>query len=324
MIKDNPTFAAFAKDLQRIFIGRTAEEHQRDSKAAPESCIQAENEHAEASPATVSPKEIPSDMSATSEKTETPAVPETAANARDQVRVADAEQQHDEAALVGSRIAQAQFDLALSPAPPSSESPTDTMVAEAAKEPEAQPSEIIVGGSSNAETGTDLVPASDQQTRLGETEDQRDEAARCAPMITEAHEKPPLVTDEQKHAADAGETELAAIPGASEQAQAHFDRGVMLGQEGRAAEAAQEFREAIRCDPDRAEAHYNLALALSQLGRIGEEERELREAIRCNPDYAEAHYNLAVVLRQQGRVEQAEKEFQEAIRCNPDLGKTNE
>src|SRR5580692_8459204 len=58
----------------------------------------------------------------------------------------------------------------------------------------------------------------------------------------------------------------------------------------------QEYREAIRCNPDDANAHFNLGLLLAKRGALEEAEEQYRQAIRCNPDDANAYFNLGLLL----------------------------
>ena len=47
----------------------------------------------------------------------------------------------------------------------------------------------------------------------------------------------------------------------------------------------------LRINPDDAEAHFNLGVIYGQQGRTDEAIREYQAALRINPDDAEAHYN---------------------------------
>ncbi|RZB29391.1 MAG: hypothetical protein AEth_01208 [Candidatus Argoarchaeum ethanivorans] len=106
-------------------------------------------------------------------------------------------------------------------------------------------------------------------------------------------------------------------------AEAHYNLGILLKDLKRFDEAEKECREAIRINPDYVEAHNNLGILLKDLKRFGEAEKEYREAIRINPDNAEAHYNLGNLFYDLKRFGEAEKEYREAIRINPDYVEAN-
>ena len=90
-------------------------------------------------------------------------------------------------------------------------------------------------------------------------------------------------------------------------------------------EAEKEFGEAIRLNPnDDAEAHYNLGLLLQNLNRYEEAEKEYREAIRLNSDYANAHNNLGLLHMQIGKIDDARREVLKAKDLFEKQGKTDE
>ncbi|MEO0210754.1 MAG: tetratricopeptide repeat protein, partial [candidate division WOR-3 bacterium] len=57
-------------------------------------------------------------------------------------------------------------------------------------------------------------------------------------------------------------------------------------------EEERRLRKTLQANPEDAEAHYNLGVLLADQGRYEEAEKEFREAIRIKPEYAEAHFSL--------------------------------
>ena len=80
------------------------------------------------------------------------------------------------------------------------------------------------------------------------------------------------------------------------QADAHYNYGVMLFGAGRAAQAKDAFSKAIAANPRHAEAHNNLGYSLMEEGNLAAAERHFRKAIESKPDHRLAHFHLGRLL----------------------------
>ena len=59
-------------------------------------------------------------------------------------------------------------------------------------------------------------------------------------------------------------------------------------------EEIEAYKQAIRINPDDAEAHYNLGVVYANLGMYKEAIESYKQAIRIDPDYVDAHYYLGL------------------------------
>ena len=83
-------------------------------------------------------------------------------------------------------------------------------------------------------------------------------------------------------------------------AEAHYNLGVVLKSAGRLDEALASYRRAVALKPDYAEAHSNLGNTLKDLGRLDDAVASYRRALKIKPDSADAHNNLGTALKDLG------------------------
>jgi protein O-GlcNAc transferase len=102
-------------------------------------------------------------------------------------------------------------------------------------------------------------------------------------------------------------------------AEAHNDRGVILGANGQVADALSCFEKAVALNPGYTEARSNLARALRSLGRLDEAVRQFELIEHSMPDSPVAHFNLAAMLELVGRDPEAERHYRSAISLRPDF-----
>ncbi len=102
-------------------------------------------------------------------------------------------------------------------------------------------------------------------------------------------------------------------------AEAHFNLGVVLKGLGRLDDAVASYRRAIEIKPDYAEAHGNLGNTLKDLGRLDDAVASYRRAIKIKPDFADAHNNLGTALKDQGQLDEAVASYRRAAALKPDF-----
>ncbi|NKQ38425.1 MAG: tetratricopeptide repeat protein, partial [Methanosarcinales archaeon] len=96
-------------------------------------------------------------------------------------------------------------------------------------------------------------------------------------------------------------------------AEAWYNKGVVLGELNRPDEELKAYNKAIEIKPDDAEAWYNKGVVLGKLNRPDEALKAYDKAIEIKPDYAEAWYNKGVVLGKLNRPDEALKAYDKAI-----------
>ena len=100
-------------------------------------------------------------------------------------------------------------------------------------------------------------------------------------------------------------------------AEAHFNLGVVNQAQGLLTAALANFSRSAELAPDSAGAHYNRGTALHELSRPEEAVEAYRTAIASAPGYAPAHAGLAFVLRSLGELEAAAESYEQALRLDP-------
>ena len=116
-------------------------------------------------------------------------------------------------------------------------------------------------------------------------------------------------------AVDAKQTTVALSP---QDAEAHYNLGVLLQDLGRLEDAEASYSQALALKPDYAEAHYNLGITLKDLGRLEDSVASYTQATTFKPDYVEAHYNLGNTLRKLGRLEDSKTSYIKAVALKPE------
>ena len=100
---------------------------------------------------------------------------------------------------------------------------------------------------------------------------------------------------------------------------AQANLGNVLRELGQLDEAISCFRRVLKIKPDIPEAHNNLGTALKDLGQLEEAQDSYRRAISLKPDFADAHYNLGNTLKMQGKLGEAAMCYHKAVELRPDL-----
>jgi tetratricopeptide (TPR) repeat protein len=101
-------------------------------------------------------------------------------------------------------------------------------------------------------------------------------------------------------------------------AEAHFNLGVVRKSLGRLDQALTSYQRAIHLKPDYAEAHSNLGNTLKDLGLLNDAVASYRCAIKINPASAIAHNNLGTALKDIGNLGAAVESYRKAIAIKPD------
>jgi arylsulfatase A-like enzyme/Tfp pilus assembly protein PilF len=95
-------------------------------------------------------------------------------------------------------------------------------------------------------------------------------------------------------------------------------QGSAFNREGRFAQARDELLDAVKTEPDNAEAHYNLGVVLEHLGAPPQAaEKEYRLALRYNPRDNLSYGNLGSLYRRLGRDSEAEDALLAALKIKP-------
>ena len=106
-------------------------------------------------------------------------------------------------------------------------------------------------------------------------------------------------------------------------AQAHINLGNILKELGQLDSAETSYRRALQIEPNNAEVHNNLGNALKDLGQLDEAVASFRRALQLKPDYTEAHGNLGIALRGLGRLEDAVTSCRRAVELRPDFAEAH-
>ena len=102
-------------------------------------------------------------------------------------------------------------------------------------------------------------------------------------------------------------------------AEAHYNLGIVLKEAGRLDAAVASYRRAVELKPDYAEAHSNLGNALKDLGQLDEAIANYRRALQIKPELADAHNNLGTTLKELGQLDEAIASYRRAVSLKPDF-----
>ena len=100
-------------------------------------------------------------------------------------------------------------------------------------------------------------------------------------------------------------------------AEAYNNLGSTLKSLGQLDDAVASYRRALKIKPDFAGAHSNLGNALKDLGQYSESVASHRRALAIKPGYADAHYNLGNALKELGQLDEAAASYRRSIKINP-------
>lgn len=100
-------------------------------------------------------------------------------------------------------------------------------------------------------------------------------------------------------------------------AEAHFNLGVVLKGLGQADSAAASYRRAATLKPDSATAHFSLGNILKELDQFDEAAASFRRTVELKPDFSEAHNNLGLALKELGKPDAAVASFRRALEIKP-------
>ena len=106
-------------------------------------------------------------------------------------------------------------------------------------------------------------------------------------------------------------------------AEAHFNLGVVLKNLGRLDDAVASYRRALKIKPDYAEALNNLGNAQKDLGLLDGAVASLRRALKIKPDYAEALNNLGNAQKSLGLLNDAIANFRRALEIKPNYAEAH-
>jgi protein O-GlcNAc transferase len=106
-------------------------------------------------------------------------------------------------------------------------------------------------------------------------------------------------------------------------AEAHYNLGIVLKSAGRLDNAAASYRRAVALKPDYAEAHSNLGNTLKDLGRLDDAVISYHRAVALRPDFVLAHYNLGNTLKELGQLDDAVTSYRRTIEFKPDFAEAH-
>ncbi len=152
------------------------------------------------------------------------------------------------------------------------------------------------------------------------------EAARLAKGMINAFPEYPLgwkisgaVFKQMGKSEDALASMRKAATLAPEEAEVHYNLGILLQEAGRQEEALISYKLALKINPNLARAHYNLGIVLRDVGRTEDAEASYRRALEIDPGHAKALANLGNVLQDQGRLNEAIESYHRALSIKPDF-----
>jgi tetratricopeptide (TPR) repeat protein len=109
-----------------------------------------------------------------------------------------------------------------------------------------------------------------------------------------------------------------AIQHYPEEAELHFNLGMLYYAQGEFADAASCFQRTVECDPTHAAAQANLGQAFRVQGNTAAAVANLQRAARLRPDSPQVHFNLGEAYYAHGDLPSAMGSFKQAIQLRPD------
>ncbi|HEY4698670.1 MAG TPA: tetratricopeptide repeat protein [Gallionella sp.] len=106
-------------------------------------------------------------------------------------------------------------------------------------------------------------------------------------------------------------------------AEAHSNLGNALKDLGRLDDAVASYRRALQLKPGSADAHNNLGSALKDLGQLDGAVDSYRRALQINPNHADAHFNLGNALKELGQLDNAVASYRKAVEIRPDFAEAH-
>jgi protein O-GlcNAc transferase len=97
--------------------------------------------------------------------------------------------------------------------------------------------------------------------------------------------------------------------------------GSVLQAQGK--DALPAFQKVTHLQPDDAEAHYNLGVIHKSKDQLNQAATSYQRAIKLKPDYAEAHSNLGNTLKDLGRLDAAITHYRRALKIQPHSADTH-
>ena len=146
-----------------------------------------------------------------------------------------------------------------------------------------------------------------------------DRAVALEPGHADAHRNRGNVLGDLRRFTEAVASYDRAIALRPDDAQAHNNRGGALRDLNRFAEALASYDRAIALRPDDADAHYNRANVLCDLRQLNEALASYDRAIVLRPHHVGAYNNRGNALRDLKRFDEALTNFNRAIALKPDL-----
>ena len=95
------------------------------------------------------------------------------------------------------------------------------------------------------------------------------------------------------------------------------NQGVQLAAEGRYKEAIASYKKAIEVKPDDADVHYNMGIVHFELKQYKEALAACKEAVRLKSDHGGAHYNMGVIYCELKEYSQAISALETSIARDP-------
>lgn len=142
--------------------------------------------------------------------------------------------------------------------------------------------------------------------------------AELMPNDAEAHFNLGVVQKSLGQLDDAVTSYRAAVKIKTDYAEAHANLGNTLKELGLSQEAANSYRRALQLQPNYVDTHFNLGNTLKELGRFDEAIISYRHALELQPAFAEAHNNLGATLKELGRFDEAAASYRRLVELKPD------